>query len=587
MLGAPNVGQAASLPVGRARAGRLAACPTFGLLVLAGILTLFPPLSTLADGKVFPPRAVPVEVRIPDQRALLWWTSGVERLVIETRFTGQGTNFAWIVPLPAPPKVEAATRGLFPTLTQLMQPEVIHRPIPIFAAVLFATGLGWLLLMLKADKAIRWTDWSACLAVGGGIVLIARNEGGTGLFGLICFLAIIWATVRVRQGREPRWAVALVLVLPIILAGMLLPALSKAGGSAGSAVTVLDRQLAGVFETTTITGRDPVALRGWLETNGYVMPKEVEPVIADYLRDGWVFVASKVRRDSGAADTNSLHPLSFTFAAKEPVYPLRLTGVGNGPLEVDLFVFGPERAKVDGFKVLECRPVQYPPTKPTAAERWRPDPGVLPMAHPGLREAAPTAMLVTRLSGKLSPEQMRQDTVIRWDGFAGARDVRYSTRGALMTALNWSGSAFCVFVLGVAIVSRVRGVEPATCARATMFAAGVAAVITGIIYLSLPVVSVKLEKGYRRFDAMNQFRAVRLALVDELPTNAPVTVESVRAAIRRGLPAQFSETARAKLGYEIREEDSPYNYSLRAVPGGVEVLFHDAWGRPEVVRVPE
>ena len=80
-----------------------------------------------------------VEVRIPDQRALLWWTNGTERLVIETRFAGQGTNFAWVVPLPSVPKVEPATRGLFPTLTQLLRPEVFRRNRPSPAARLFVT----------------------------------------------------------------------------------------------------------------------------------------------------------------------------------------------------------------------------------------------------------------------------------------------------------------------------------------------------------------------------------------------------------------------------------------------------------------
>lgn len=73
-----------------------------------------------ADGKVFSPTAVPTEVRIPDQRALLSWSNGVERLVIETRFVGAGTNFAWVVPLPSRPVVEPASRGLFPTLLHLM-----------------------------------------------------------------------------------------------------------------------------------------------------------------------------------------------------------------------------------------------------------------------------------------------------------------------------------------------------------------------------------------------------------------------------------------------------------------------------------
>jgi hypothetical protein len=81
--------------------------------------------SVWGDGMVMHATAVPVEVRIPDQRALIQFSNGLERLVIETRFTGAGTNFAWVVPLPSPPIIEEASAGLFPTLQSLFQPR--HR----------------------------------------------------------------------------------------------------------------------------------------------------------------------------------------------------------------------------------------------------------------------------------------------------------------------------------------------------------------------------------------------------------------------------------------------------------------------------
>ena len=76
------------------------------LLVAAGFLA---PMASRADGKVFSSVAVPESVRISDQRAILSWSKGVERLVIETRFSGRGSNFAWVVPLPSPPVVEAVS----------------------------------------------------------------------------------------------------------------------------------------------------------------------------------------------------------------------------------------------------------------------------------------------------------------------------------------------------------------------------------------------------------------------------------------------------------------------------------------------
>jgi hypothetical protein len=538
----------------------------------------------LADGKVFPPTAYPVEVRIPDQRAILAWSNGVERLVIETRFTGAGTNFAWVVPLPSAPKVEAATRGLFPTLTHLLRPRVIHSVPAWWRLVMFASAIGWLVLTVRQSGKIRWFDWVAGIAVG-----FAVGGEELALLGIPVLSACMISVFGVRVKKLTFGEVLMVVLIHFLAVALLLPALAKAKAKGGSdSVEVLDRQLAGVFETTTLTARDPGALRDWLNTNGYVLPKDVEPVIADYLRDGWVFVASKVRRDATSTEAGSLHPLSFTFAAKEPVYPLRLTGVGNGNLEVDLFVFGPERAKVAGFKVRDCRRPQSPPSDPIKRERWWRNSERLPLEHDALRDVAGNAAFVTRLQGTLTPEQMRQDAVIQWDGFGEVRDVRYSQLGATLTVLNWTGSALCLFFVGLASVARWRGVEPTCYAKAMAAAVILAAAATRIGYAQLEVVPVTLEGRYvRRHESKFQQRAVRNALADELNTNAPITVEAVRAALQRGLSfAQSNGQSRSPRPL-FREEDSPYNYTLRQGANGVEVLFYDDFGRAVVEPVIE
>ena len=53
-----------------------------------------------ADGIVIPQVFYP-KVEIPNQQALIHFSNGVERLVIETSFLGEGTNFAWVLPLSA------------------------------------------------------------------------------------------------------------------------------------------------------------------------------------------------------------------------------------------------------------------------------------------------------------------------------------------------------------------------------------------------------------------------------------------------------------------------------------------------------
>jgi hypothetical protein len=98
----------------------------------------------------------------------------------------------------------------------------------------------------------------------------------------------------------------------------------------------LDRRLVGVFETATISSPDPSALEAWLRENGFHVSSNSGPAIADYVRDGWVFVTAKVHRDQADTQTGTAHPLSFTFPTAKPVYPMRLTGVDNGPIDVEL-----------------------------------------------------------------------------------------------------------------------------------------------------------------------------------------------------------------------------------------------------------
>ena len=65
--------------------------------------------------------------------------------------------------------------------------------------------------------------------------------------------------------------------------------------------------------------------------------------------------------------------------------------------------------------------------------------------------------------------------------------------------------------------------------------------------------------------------AAQLAAVDAIETPEPVTVESVRKTIAQ-------EFSKARPAPRIREEDSPWNYSLRGQSNGVDLILHDAIG---------
>jgi hypothetical protein len=92
--------------------------------LLQGLGLVMVSFSAFADGKIFA-RVAAVPVATPDQRAMLHFSNDVERLVIETSFIGEGTNFAWVVPLPSAPKIEAVATNFFGYLNMSYQPKLI------------------------------------------------------------------------------------------------------------------------------------------------------------------------------------------------------------------------------------------------------------------------------------------------------------------------------------------------------------------------------------------------------------------------------------------------------------------------------
>jgi hypothetical protein len=501
----------------------------------------------LADGKVFPPVAFPANVTIPDQRALIHFTNGTERLVIETRFTGAGTNFAWVVPLPAQPVIEEATTGLFPTLDYLFRPQISHDVTRYFVGILIGTGLVLLL----------------CYAARSVILLLAT------------------------------------IFVSFLLVSMLLPALGKAKALASTAsanaVTVLDRRLVGVFETTTIASRDPKALRTWLRENGFSVSTNSEPVIADYIRDGWVFVTAKVNRDHPDTQTSTAHPLSFTFPTTKPVYPMRLTGVDNGALQVELYVFAPWRAEARHFQVERCTRPAYPAIpKPVpyglSWSRWSPEtPNIV---HPLLHQWVNGAPVATKLTATLTPDQMREDVWLRASDYQEKRNRLYSKTAAMTVALNWGSGLFAVGLLAAYGICFVRLGRREKFGRAVGLIAVASLMLSGLIYLALPTTQVRLVKS-----PSTGMQNVLRYLSMELWNDQPQSREEVRQELRRLLATPSEEHSGVRmaqhfggtgwanllLGGSIREEDSPGNFTLRENQDELEFLGYDALGTPQVL----
>lgn len=373
------------------------------LLFFASCLLL--PRSGLADGKMFSPAAAKVD--IPEQSAVIGFDGKSERLIISTAFAGPEGEYAWVMPLPAMPKVERVSNGILPTLRSMCRPRIVTRTRSAYVFIAIGVFL-WLAVMVRRS---RWL-----------VILL-----------LLCMTAEPW--VREAVTRKTERAV---------------PETTDAAGG----VSVHQRVRVGEYDVATVTARSARALLDWLAENGFQVSQGVEPVLADYIRDGWCFTTYRFNPQSGSSRS---HPLSFTFPTNKAVYPMRLTAVDNDGMSLELFVLGEQEATVPGMERRRCGHLRLG----TDAEfvhhvglgyrydlaKYDHETYVL---HPGVQEVAKPYKVVTALYGELSPQQMSSDFYLDWKRTEPYRAVLYSPQAAA-THSRWYGAiTFCgLTLLGV------------------------------------------------------------------------------------------------------------------------------------------
>jgi hypothetical protein len=119
-----------------------------------------------------------------------------------------------------------------------------------------------------------------------------------------------------------------------------------AGAGAGG-VDVIGREQVGGYDVTRLKAGDPAALDTWLADNGYAMPAGAKSIFADYVKEGWRYVAIRLADDS----SGRLKPLRVSFPTDELVYPMRLTQLGTQPVDLTLYVLGDGPARVDDLDI--------------------------------------------------------------------------------------------------------------------------------------------------------------------------------------------------------------------------------------------
>jgi hypothetical protein len=96
------------------------------------------------------------------------------------------------------------------------------------------------------------------------------------------------------------------------------------GTSTGEDPVVVAESVVGAFQYAILQGGTAETVTQWLLDNGYTVEEEAPTILDDYITEGHVFVAFRLRHGQGVED---IHPVVIRYPGSEPCIPIRLTRV--------------------------------------------------------------------------------------------------------------------------------------------------------------------------------------------------------------------------------------------------------------------
>lgn len=124
---------------------------------------------------------------------------------------------------------------------------------------------------------------------------------------------------------------------------------SSGGMDAGSSdVTVLANTVVGPYQAVTIRAKQgTTGIDTWLKDNGFVIPDEVAPVVDAYTREGFDFIALRLRPGQGV---RAMRPVRVVTRGADPTLPLRMVAAGVGShVGLTLFVISEGRYQTKNY----------------------------------------------------------------------------------------------------------------------------------------------------------------------------------------------------------------------------------------------
>jgi hypothetical protein len=120
------------------------------------------------------------------------------------------------------------------------------------------------------------------------------------------------------------------------------------GASTGEDPSVVAQDVVGAFEYAVLQGGSAATVTEWLQDNDYAVEAEAPAILDEYIAEGHVFVAFRLRHGQGVED---IHPVVIRFPGSEPCIPIRLTRVAaKEDMEIRALFLGQARVVPTSYR---------------------------------------------------------------------------------------------------------------------------------------------------------------------------------------------------------------------------------------------
>ena len=157
-------------------------------------------------------------------------------------------------------------------------------------------------------------------------------------------------------------------------------------------VRVVNREAVGMYDVAVLEAGSAMALKRWMDKNGFRYPKGMDKVTQEYVDIGWFFVAvktqvgdksgvnprpgmrkAKPRLPKNASFNGAVQAMGFRFKTKELVVPMRLSAFNAGKLRNIVYVLTDKPSRIKRI------PKRYVVRQISGRELYRNITGPLPL----------------------------------------------------------------------------------------------------------------------------------------------------------------------------------------------------------------